>query len=208
MNKITKILGIALAILLMAGTWAAVASKPSIIRSSGESAFADFQEALPDGVMHNTYVSVWEADKMTSGYVSDTFYDWNNGYYKAEYGHFNFNAELLNIDGQKLNEASVIIPEVQLGTDVCDPATWECKYVPTRTIKNLEIQWKGTGMVYDGVYSYKSKDNFYFFKSSADSVSRNAIATGSADGQKLGITDNANVGIFKSATFEKPSKQK
>lgn len=200
MNK-RNVIGIVLAVLLFTITaFSAEAAKPYMVKTNAETAYADFFEVAPDGSMTDKYVSAWKAEGLTGVYLS-LYQNDGNGNYKNEYGYSTSDANVFSIDN-KLETATLTIPEIQLGTDICDPETYMCTYVPTRTLSNVQIDWTGTGDLQKRSLNYKDRTANFFIKSSARSFFRDADATGSADGEIFGITSFASMSAFKAATIQ------
>lgn len=201
MNKKIRTIGIVLVVLL-AMAISVEALKPTMIRSSGESAYADMIQVSPDGSFTDNYTSVWKVDGVTTLYMSIYTGD-ANGNYKNEYGFLSTTDNIFETN-KKLDKATLIVPEIQLGTDVCDSVDYVCTFVPTRTLHDVQVQWTGNGPVMKGSFGYKMRDGTIFFRTGDDSLSRNAIA----DGGNLGTTNYASLNSFKSFFFEHIGKQK
>jgi hypothetical protein len=199
MNKQNIIVGIALAFLLL-GTAFSAEAKPSVVRTNGDSAYAYFPETTPDGVATQKYVSVWEANGETSVYVSiytnDLLGNWKN-----EYGILTTKSDVFSIGkANKLNSASLVVPEIQLGTDVCGLFT--CEFVPTRNLTDFQLQLIGVGNIQKGNYNYRYKDGNVFFKANEFSSTRRALAIASSNEEVFGMTNDAMINSFRSATVE------
>lgn len=195
MRKLYAITFALIALLLTAMSVNALESK-TIQRYNGEYAFADWAETN-DGVTTYTYLSVTETNDGTDICVSMWTYDETTGYYSDKYGYIFTQTDVFNID-KKLDSASLSEVEVELYEWYYDETEGYYTYRDAGTV-TVRADWTGIGDVSKGSYKYTSRNGDYVFKSTENSLSREAIATGSINGNDLGSQSYARMVSFKSA---------
>ena len=188
--KKLNILVFALMVLLSVTISATALDYKTINRQDGVSAYAGWADTNGD-VSTYTDLFVMKTDDGADIGVSICTYDTATGISSCKSGYKFTKDNVFSID-QKLNSAS--LSEVDI--EVYD---WN-----TGTLETLRVKadWTGTGDVTKGSFKYMSKYGDYTMKSSSSSVSREATATGSINGNDLGTSDLGGLAKFKSAYME------
>jgi hypothetical protein len=162
----------------------------TIYRQNGMSAYADWTEINGD-INNDTYLSVTETDDGTDVYLSIWTYDASTGNSSYKYGYNFIQDDVFSID-KKLNSASLENMQIDLYQWYCDE-NGICGETPAGTA-TIKADWTGTGDI--------SKYGDYIAKGSDSSSSRNAIATGSINGDDIGTSAFAGLAKFKSVYMD------
>ncbi len=180
----------ALMVLLSITISATAMDYKTINRQNGVSAYADWTDTNGD-VSTYTDLFVMKTDDGTDIGVSICTYDTVTGISSCKSGYKLTQDNVFSID-QKLNSAG--LSEVDI--DVYD---WN-----TGTAETLKVKagWTGTGDAAKGSFKYTSKYGDYTMKGSSSSISREATAAGSINGNDLGTSDFGGLAKFKSAYME------
>ena len=195
MRKSHTIIFALIALLSMTMSVQALESK-EIVRQNGAYASADWVETN-DGVTTYTCLSVTETNDGTDIYVSMWTYDEVTGYSSDKYGYMFTEDDVFSID-KKLNSAS--LSEVEIVVD-----EWYYNEMGEYTYETgtmtVGADWIGIGDTSRGSYKYVSKDGDYVFRSTENSLFREATVTGLIDGINLGSQSSASLVKFKTASM-------
>lgn len=195
MRKSHTIIFALIALLSMTMSVQALESK-EIVRQNGAYASADWVETN-DGVTTYTCLSVTETNDGTDIYVSMWTYDEVTGDSSDKYGYMFTEDDVFSID-KKLNSAS--LSEVEIVVD-----EWYYNEMGEYTYETgtmtVGADWIGIGDTSRGSYKYVSKDGDYVFRSTENSLFREATVTGLIDGINLGSQSSASLVKFKTASM-------
>ncbi|TFH03420.1 MAG: hypothetical protein E4H06_04505 [Methanosarcina sp.] len=193
MRKSYTILFALIVLLSTAMSVEALESK-TIERHNGAYAFADWTKTN-DGVTTYTYLSVTETDDGTDIYVSMWTYGEMTSYEK--YGYMFTEDDVFSID-KKLNSAS--LSEVEIGVEewYVNYDTGEYIFEGTDTL-TVKADWTGIGGTSKGSSRYVSRDGDYAFRSTENSLSREAVVTGLINDNDPGSQSFASMVKFKTA---------
>jgi len=193
MRKSYTIIFALIALLSMTMSVQALESK-EIVRQNGAHASADWVETN-GGVTTSTYLSVTETGDGTDIYVSMWTYDEITGYSSEKYGYMFTEDDVFSID-KKLNSAS--LSEVEIMVD-----EWYYnemgEYIYETGTVTVGADWIGIGDTSKGSYRSVSRDGDYVFRSTENSLSREATVTGLIDGINIGSQSSAGLVKFKTA---------
>lgn len=195
MRKLYTIIFTLMVLLSTAVSVDALESK-SIQRYNGAQATADWTETTGN-VTTYTYLSVTETDDGTDIYVSMWTYDEMTGDCSDKYGYMFTEDNVFSID-KKLNSASLSEVEIETYEWYYDETEGYYIYEDAGTL-TFKADWTAIGDLSKGSYRSSSRDGDYVFRSAENSLSREAIATGSINGNDLGSSSYAWMNSFKSA---------
>ncbi len=168
----------------------------TIDRQNGMAAYADWTETTPENITTDTYLSVTQSNDGTDIYISMCSYDQEGSNWSCKSGYKFTQENVFSIDN-KLNSANLEAVQIDLYQWNCDE-TGMCWETPDGTA-TIDANWTGTGDVVKGSFKYMSKYDDYVMKGSDSSISREATATGSINGNDLGTSDFGGLAKFKSA---------
>ncbi len=177
---------VALLVMLSVTLSATALVSKSIYRENGVSAYAYWDKTTADGYEY-TNLGVMKTDRGTDIYVYTCKYDmeWNGS---CMDGYAFTTKDVFTVD-RKLNSATLSTVNV----DMYDWNTYEVITVP------VQASWTGDGDLSRSIYRSISKSNDFTFKYSGSVLYRNAIATGTLDGNDLGTSSYAEIDQFKNA---------
>lgn len=167
-----------------------------ISRQDGAYAFADWAETNGN-VNTYTYLSVDKENEWTHVYLSISTYDSETGYYSDKWGSLDTKDNVFSVD-KKLNSASLSQVDIVLYEQYYDETEGYYIYQEAGT-STVKADWTGIGGLSRGSFKYTSKDGDYTFRSAESSLSREASAAGSINGNDLGSQYYAGMVSFKSA---------
>ncbi|WP_440946798.1 hypothetical protein ACSAZL_00430 [Methanosarcina sp. T3] len=185
----------ALVVLLFTAMGVDALESKAIERNNGAYAFADWAETNGD-VTTCTYLSVTETDDGTDIYVSMWEYNGMTGESYDAYGYMFTEDDIFSID-KKLDSASLSAVDIGVEKWFLDYNTGEYVY-ETGTV-TVEADWTGIGDISRGSSRYVSRDGDYVFRSTDNSLSREATVTGLIDGNDPGTQSFASMSRFKTA---------
>lgn len=186
--KTTNIL-VALLVMLSLTIGATAMEYKSITREDGVSAYASWSNTVTDGNEY-TYLGVMKTDKGTDIFVNICKED-ISGNFNCVYG-FAFTQEDVFTMDRRLDSATLS----SVNVDLFNSSTG----IVEKTVA-IQADWTGEGDVTKGSSHYISKFGGFTYKFS-DSVSfRQATATGTLDGNKLGTSVFGEMDKFKRASM-------
>jgi len=195
MRKSYTIIFALIALLSMTMSVQALESK-EIVRQNGAYASADWVETN-GGITTYAYLSVTETNDGTDIYVSMWTYDEVTGDSSDKYGYMFTEDDVFSID-KKLNSAS--LSEVEIMVD-----EWYYNEMGEYTYETgtmtVGADWIGIGDTSRGSYKSVSRDGEYVFRSTENSLFREATVTGLIDGINLGSQSSASLVKFKTASM-------
>jgi len=184
----------ALIVLLLTAMSVEALEYKAIERNNGAYASADWAETNGD-VTTYAYLSVTETDDGTDIYFSSWAYDDMTYESYDTYGYMFTEDDVFSID-KKLNSASLSAVDIGIEKWYFDSDTGEYSY-ETGTM-NIAADWVGIGDTSKGSYKYVSKDGEYVFRSTENSLSREATVTGLINGNNF-ESQSASMVKFKTA---------
>jgi hypothetical protein len=178
----------ALMVLLSVTMSAAALESKTIFRQNGVAAVASWSDETPDGT---TFTDL-QADETNGG--TDVFVFINTP------TTFKFGSILTQEDVFDINNkfTTATLSPVQMSLSVFNSSTGE--FIGEETI-TIQAQWTGVGDLTKSSSKFMSKSGEFTAKFSDSSIIRDASATGSINGQELGISDFAELIKFKSASM-------
>jgi hypothetical protein len=178
----------ALMVLLSVTMSAAALESKTIFRQNGVAAVASWSDETPDGT---TFTDL-QADETNGG--TDVFVFINTP------TTFKFGSILTQEDVFDINNklTTATLSPVQMSMSVFNSSTGE--FIGEETI-TIQAQWTGVGDLTKSSSKFMSKSGAFTAKFSDSSIIRDASATGSINGQELGISDFAELIKFKSASM-------
>jgi hypothetical protein len=187
MKKIYTVV-FALMVLLSVTMSAAALESKTIFRQNGNAALASWSNIAPDGTIF-TDLSVTETKVGTDIMVSICKQDLT-GNFTCKFGFNSFQQDIFSID-KKLTTATLSPVKVDL-------------FNPDGTLETITIQtqWTGFGDLTTSTSKFMSKTGRFIEKFSDSSTIREATATGSINGQDLGISNFGELVAFKSASMD------
>jgi hypothetical protein len=197
MRKLYTII-FALTVLLSASVSVNAMEYKEVSRQNGVYAFADWTETNSD-VTTYTYLSVDETDDWTHIYVSTYTYNSETGYSSEKWGSVDTQDNIFSID-KKLNSASLSQVEIPVEEWYYDE-TEDCYMSKEAGTLTVKADWTGVGDLSKGSFKYTSKEGDSVFRSTENSLSREASVTGSVNGSDLGSQYYAGMVSFKSASM-------
>jgi len=178
----------ALMVLLSVTMSAAALESKTIYRQNGVAAVASWSDETPDGT---TFTDL-QADETNGG--TDVFVFINTPTtFKS--GSILTQEDVFDINN-KLTTAT--LSPVQMSLSIFNSSTGE--FIGEETI-TIQAQWTGVGDLTKSSSKFMSKSGEFTEKFSDSSIIRDASATGSINGQELGISDFAELIKFKSASM-------
>lgn len=196
MKKIYMVVFTLMVIFSVTMTAAALEMK-SIYRQNGMSAYADWTDTNGD-VSTYTDLFVTKTDDGTDIGVSICTNDMITGDWSCKSGYMFTQDNVFSID-KTLDSASLNAVEIDLYEWYCDEnGCWETPAGST----TIQANWAGAGDKTKGSFKYMSKYGDYIMKGSDSSISREATATGSINGNDLGTSDFGGLAKFKSAYMD------
>ncbi len=169
----------------------------TINRQNGVSAYADWTDTNGD-ISTYTDLFVTKTDDGTDIGVSICTNDMKTGNWSCKSGNRFTQDNVFSID-KDLDSASLNAVEIDLYEWYCDEnGCWETPAEST----TIQANWVGTGDKTKGSFRYASKYGDYIMKGSSSSISREATARGSINGNGLGESDFGGLAKFKSAYMD------
>lgn len=183
-----KLYAIVFALMLLFSTAisAAALEYKTTYRENGMGAYADWSNTEND-VTTYSFLGVTNSDEGNDIYVSVCTDDIVNNIFSCKSGYVFTQEDVFRID-RKLDSASLSAVDVVL-------YDWDTGSVET---VSMQAEWTGIGDISKGSYKFMSKYEDYISKSSGSSSSREAIVTGSINGNELGTSGFAGLAKFKS----------
>jgi hypothetical protein len=178
----------ALMVLLSVTMSAAALESKTIYRQNGVAAVASWSDETPDGT---TFTDL-QADETNGG--TDVFVFINTP------TTFKSGSILTQEDVFEINNklTTATLSPVQMSLSIFNSSTGE--FIGEETI-TIQAQWTGVGDLTKSSSKFMSKSGEFTEKFSDSSIIRDASATGSINGQELGISDFAELIKFKSASM-------